>query len=92
LRDISQLTGTAITVLLFLSPIFYPASALPQPYRSLLYLNPLTSVIEQTRLVLIAGELPNMFELGVACLIGVGVAALGFVWFQRSRRAFADVL
>jgi lipopolysaccharide transport system permease protein len=92
LRDISQLTGTAITVLLFLSPIFYPASALPQPYRSVLYLNPLTSVIEQTRLVLIAGELPNMLELAVACLVGMGVAALGFVWFQRSRRAFADVL
>jgi lipopolysaccharide transport system permease protein len=92
LRDISQLTGTAITVLLFLSPIFYPASALPQPYRTILYLNPLTSVIEQTRVILIAGELPSVLYIVAASLAGAGVAVLGFVWFQRSRRAFADVL
>jgi lipopolysaccharide transport system permease protein len=92
LRDINQLTGTMITILLFLSPIFYPASTLEQPYRSFLYANPLTIVIEQTRQVVIAGQLPSLLPLAVTYLAGAGVAALGFAWFQRSRRAFADVL
>lgn len=55
LRDVSQLTGIITTAMLFLSPIFYPASALPEAYRNLLYLNPLTPVIEQARAVLYFG-------------------------------------
>ena len=49
MRDISQIIGIVTTVLLFLSPIFYPLSALPQKYHTLFVLNPLTPVIEQAR-------------------------------------------
>ncbi len=52
LRDVSQLIGVVTMSLMFLSPIFYPVTALPQTYRYLLYLNPLTTVIEQARAVL----------------------------------------
>ncbi|WP_242475454.1 ABC transporter permease [Thiohalocapsa halophila] len=92
LRDIGQMTGTVTTMLLFLSPIFYPATALPEPYRTVLYLNPLTFVIEQTRAVLIAGQAPDWPAQMVALAVGALVAALGFAWFEKSRRGFADVL
>ncbi len=92
LRDIGQITGTVTTILLFLSPIFYPATSLPEPYRAVLYANPLTFIIEQTRLVLIAGTSPDWAGLGVAMAIGAVVAMLGFAWFEKSRRGFADVL
>src|SRR5574338_1732515 len=52
LRDVSQVIGVITTVLMFLSPVFYPANALPAEYRHMLYLNPLTPVIEQARGVL----------------------------------------
>jgi len=92
LRDIGQITGTVTTVLLFLSPIFYPATALPEPFRTILYFNPLTFIIEQTRVVLIAGDAPNWFAQALALALGSTIAALGFVWFQKARRGFSDVL
>lgn len=92
LRDIGQITGVITTVLLFMSPVFYPASRLPEPYRTLLFLNPLTFVIEQMRDVLMWGELPNFTGLLIAFFVGSLVAWLGFVWFQKTRRGFADVI
>lgn len=92
LRDVSQLIGVMITVLMFLSPIFYPATALPEDYRHLLYLNPLTPVIEQTRDVLFWGKSPDFTMLGIYWVASVLIAWLGFAWFQKTRKGFADVL
>lgn len=91
-RDIGQVTSIFTTVLLFLSPIFYPVSALPEEYRGLLQFNPLTLIIEESRKVLIFGSLPDWPSLGVALLAGLAIAAAGFWWFQKTRKGFADVL
>ena len=92
LRDISQFIGLLVMVLMFMSPIFYPASALPEGYRFILYLNPLTPVIEEMRAVLYFGDAPDFAMLAVYWLATVLLAWLGFVWFQNTRNGFADVL
>lgn len=92
LRDVSQFVGLLTTVLMFLSPIFYPASALPEEYRHLLLLNPLTPAIEQARDVLFWGKVPDMSMLTVYLLVAALIAWLGFAWFQKTRKGFADVL
>jgi lipopolysaccharide transport system permease protein len=92
LRDVSQFIGIVTTMLMFLSPIFYPASALPEMYRPLLVLNPLSPVIEQTREVLFLGKIPDFNILAVYLLGATLVAWLGFAWFQKTRKGFADVL
>ena len=92
LRDVSQLIGIITTGLMFLSPIFYPATALPEAYRHWLYLNPLTPVIEQTRDALFWGKGPDLMLLGLYWLTATAVAWLGFAWFQKTREGFADVL
>ena len=69
LRDVSQFIGLLTTALMFLSPIFYPATALPEDYRRILYLNPLTTVVEQTRDVLFWGKTPDLFMLGIYCVV-----------------------
>ena len=92
LRDISQVTGAFTTVLMFLSPVFYPVSNLPEKYQVFLYANPLTFIIEQARDVLLWGKLPNWQGLGIAVSVSLLVAWLGFAWFQKTRRGFADVL
>jgi lipopolysaccharide transport system permease protein len=92
LRDVSQFVGVATTVLMFLSPIFYPVTALPEEYRHYLYLNPLTPVIEMTRDALYWGTAPTFETLLFYWLSALGVAALGFAWFQKTRKGFADVL
>lgn len=92
LRDISQVTTILVTVTMFLSPIFYPISALPDNFRPLLFLNPLTPTLEQFRGILMGGQVPE-FKLWIACLAASALVAwLGFAWFQKVRRGFADVL
>lgn len=92
LRDVSQFISIVTTVFMFLSPIFYPASAIPEKYRHLLLLNPLFPVIEQTRDVLFWGKVPDITTLLIYLLGAALVAWLGFAWFQKTRKGFADVL
>jgi lipopolysaccharide transport system permease protein len=92
LRDIAQVIGVVTTTLLFLSPIFYPLSALPEDYRLPLQLNPVALAIEQTRNVLIFGMPPQWGVFALYLAATALVALLGFAWFQKTRRGFADVL
>jgi lipopolysaccharide transport system permease protein len=92
LRDVAQVVGVATTLLLFLSPIFYPVSMLPESFQKVLLLNPLALIIEQTRGVLIFGKMPH-WGMYFASLAGsIVVAWLGYAWFQKTRKGFADVL
>ena len=92
IRDIGQGIGIVVMAMMFLSPIFYPASAFPESYRIFFYLNPLTFIIEQSREVLLWGNMPNWVGLGIYFIVSLFVAWLGFAWFQKTRRGFADVL
>jgi len=91
-RDIGQTTAVITSVLLFLSPVFFPSSNLPQKYKVLMWISPLTFIIEQGRNVLIWGALPDWSGWTIYCVVSVLVAWLGFWWFQRTRRGFADVV
>jgi lipopolysaccharide transport system permease protein len=57
-----------------------------------LMINPLTFIIEQAREVIIWGNLPNWSGLGIYTAVASLVAWLGFIWFQKTRKGFADVL
>jgi lipopolysaccharide transport system permease protein len=92
LRDIGQMTAIITTVALFLSPVFYPVTALPEKYRPLFMMNPLTFIIEQAREVMLWGRLPNWSGLALYLLSSLVVAWIGFWTFQKMRRGFADVL
>jgi lipopolysaccharide transport system permease protein len=91
-RDVAQTTGIVTTVMLFMSPIVYPASALPEHLRPLLNFNPLTFPVEQAREVMVWGQLPDLAGLGIYTVGAIVVAFLGLAWFQRTRNGFADVL
>ena len=92
IRDIGQTIGIITTVMLFMSPIFFPLSAMPEKYHPYILANPLTFIIEQSREVLIFGRLPNWSGLGIYMLIASAVAWFGYMWFQKTRKGFADVL
>ena len=92
LRDVSQLIGLLTTALMFLSPILYPVDAFPETYRYILYLNPLTVIVEQFREVLFWGRSPDFYVLGIYSVFAFSVAYLGFKAFQNMREGFSDVL
>jgi lipopolysaccharide transport system permease protein len=92
LRDMGQTIGIITTVLMFLSPVFYPVTAVPERFRPFIMAQPLTFIIEQAREVLIWGHLPNWTGLGIYTLIATLIAWAGYAWFQKTRKGFADVL
>jgi len=92
LRDVSQTIGLITTVLMFLSPVFYPVTAVPERFRPFIMANPLTFIIEQAREVFIWGHLPNWIGLGAYTLLATIVAWAGYYLFQKTRKGFADVL
>ncbi|MCL6443696.1 MAG: ABC transporter permease [Alicyclobacillus sp.] len=91
-RDIGQFMAVFIQALVFLSPIFYPVTAIPKGFRFLIYLNPISYVAEDMRQIMVWGHMPNWQWLCVGTLVGTCVAALGYMWFQRTKGGFADVL
>lgn len=93
LRDLRQaVSGVLLPVLFFMTPIFYPPSRVPESFRWIVSINPLASIIEQARRTLLQGQLPDWTALGVSTLIGFVAMQLGFAFFMKSRRSFADVL
>jgi len=92
IRDLGQAVVLLTTATMFLSPVFYPVSALPANFQTLLHYNPLTFVIEQSRAVIIFGEFPDWSGLMGYAFASLLVAWCGFYCFQRVRQGFSDVL
>lgn len=92
LRDLSQVMGVAVSMLMFLSAVFYPLSSLPPRWQPLLGLNPLVRVIEETRRVMVQGQAPSMVYVVGGSLLTLLLAEISYRQFNRARRGFADVL
>ena len=92
LRDVSQVTGMFTTVMLFISAVFFPITALPERYQIWLHFNPLAVIIEQSRSILIFGQLPSLAAWSATMVLGLLMTWAGFAWFQKTRKGFADVL
>lgn len=92
LRDLNHATALLTSALLFLSPIFYPASRVPETFRGWFALNPLAPPLEGARRSLFEGQLPAWEPLAVATAVSFGVAWAGHTWFMRSKEHFVDVL
>jgi lipopolysaccharide transport system permease protein len=92
LRDIGTLLTFALSMAMMLAPIFYPMSAVPEAYRTMFYLNPITIPLEATRSLLFEGVLPNLTGWAVELILSFIAAWLGYSFFVRTRHGFADVI
>jgi len=92
LRDLGQVIGVFVTMLMFLSAVFYPLSALPPALQPWMALNPLVIVIEQSRRVLVEGVIPSQTYVFLGSLMMLMVCELSYRLFRKASRGFADVL
>lgn len=92
LRDISHIVGIVTSLLLFLSPIFYPISAIPESFRIFILLNPISGIIQTFRDVVLWGNIPSLELVLGYYLVSVSVACAGYTWFARTKKGFADVI
>ena len=91
IKDMSQIVPPFVQMLLFLSPVLYPASAVPAALRPFYEYNPLGAVIEACRAAAV-GQAINWGYWGIALALGIVAALLGYAFFRHSREEFADVL
>lgn len=91
-RDMQYIVGVFLQILFFLTPIFYPISAIPEKYRWILEGNPMSFIIEYCRNVLIFGKMPVWGNYGLALLLSLLALQFGFFWFHKTKKGFADVL
>lgn len=92
IRDVGQIVGVTIPALMFLSPIFYPIASIPENLQFLYYFNPISYVVEDTRRILIYGVTPHWEWLFFETLVGLLIMYLGYKWFEKTRKGFADVI
>lgn len=91
-RDLGQVLGVVLTLGIFLTPIFYPPSAVPQGIRVFLAVNPVHVMVEAYRSVILRGEFPALGGVALLALIGMAAFLVGYRLFVRAQPAFADVL
>lgn len=91
-RDIGNLIGIVMMALFFTAPVFYSAKMVPEEYRFIPLLNPLTPVIDNVRNLLLFNAGPDLPALALSWLTGIIVFQAGYLVFAGTRRRFADVL
>lgn len=92
IRDVAQVVPLLTTVMLFMAPVFYPLSSVPEPFRTICRFNPITLPIEQLRGMMFEGTPPDVWAICLATAVACVVAWLGYTWFRLTKRGFADVL
>lgn len=92
IRDVGYTITLIVQVLFFLTPIFYSIAFVPEPFRSIINLNPLTAILDNIRRTVLWSELPNWRSLTFAIISSLVVLVLGYAWFMKTKKAFADVI
>jgi lipopolysaccharide transport system permease protein len=92
IRDMPQFNQLFFSTWMYLTPILYPESQIPPKYQWLIQFNPMAPLVRSYRRVLLEGKAPDWHGLGVTMLFALICFGLGYWWFERTKKAFADVL
>jgi lipopolysaccharide transport system permease protein len=91
-RDTSQALGLVLMAWMYLSPIIYPEHVVPARFRPVLELNPFTPLVRSYRRALLEGAPPDWEGLAYTTALALALFLLGYWWFARTRKNFADVI
>jgi lipopolysaccharide transport system permease protein len=91
-RDTAQVLGLVLMAWLYLTPIIYPEQIVPARFRPALELNPLTPLVRSYRRVMLEGAPPDWAGLAYTTAVALAAFLLGYWWFARTRKNFADVI
>jgi lipopolysaccharide transport system permease protein len=91
-RDVGHVVTAFLPIIMFISPVFFPLSAVPEPAATLLMINPLTFPLEQMRMALFGNGFHAWVGFALYGIVAILVASLGYRFFLKVRPGFADVL
>ncbi|GIP35121.1 ABC transporter permease [Paenibacillus sp. J2TS4] len=92
IRDIAYTVVVATNILFYVTPIFYPINAVPDFFKTFMFFNPMTTIVDNFRRVIIWGKLPDWSSYFIILLVSYIIMIFGYLWFNRTRKGFADVL
>jgi len=92
MRDLAHIIGIVLQVLIFLTPVFFSIEMVPEHVRFFFHLNPLTTIIQSARAILLLGQWPDWYRLSLVTGFSFVFFQLGYFWFIKTKRGFADVL
>lgn len=92
LPDIGPLIGNALVLLLFMSGIFFSGSEIPEAYQAYFYMNPMATIVESYRDVLLYASWPNWTRLMWASSLSLIVIALVMLFLKRNDRLYPKIL
>jgi lipopolysaccharide transport system permease protein len=79
-------------LLLFVSPIIYPTSIIPEKYQVLASLNPLCGLINSFRSVILPSRQLDWQQLSISLVVTLLLLPIGFIYFRKTERNFADII
>lgn len=91
-RDITTMTGMVLNLVFFLTPIVYPANAIPEKLRVLFNINPFYFIVEMSRSVLVRGKMPDAFTILYPSIFALVIFLAGYYIFNKTKEAFKDIL
>ena len=92
IKDIGQIVGSVVSIMMFLSPVFYPTEMIPQGIKWIADINPLAYIIGETRKILFDGEIPNIGKLTVFIVISFVTSEISLGILKRKQKGLGDVL
>src|SRR5688572_13870657 len=92
LRDIAQGVTLLLMAWMYLTPIIYPESIVPDRFRTLINLNPFTPLVRSYRRIFLEGVAPEWRGLAYFTVVSLVIFLFGYWWFARTRKSFADVI
>jgi len=92
LRDISQGVALLLMAWMYLTPIIYPESMVPDRFRTFINSNPFTPLVRSYRHIFLDGMTPDWRGLAYFSAFALVIFIFGYWWFARTRKSFADVV
>lgn len=92
IRDVPQLVSVFLQVLFYLCPVIYPENIVPERFRFIFVLNPIASLIEAYRNVIVYNRPPDLMTLVYPAALAIGLLVCGYRLFKANEDTFADMV
>jgi lipopolysaccharide transport system permease protein len=91
-RDIKYIIPLVVQLWMYLSPVIYPVSVVPERLKTIYMLNPMAAIIDGYRKIILQGAAPNLLYMGVASIVIITIFLAGYKFFKKIEMSFADVI
>ena len=91
-RDVKHMLPFIVQIWLFITPVIYPTSIVPERFRVLIALNPTCGIIEAFRACLLPTRQMDWHLLGISVVVTLCVFSVGIIYFMKTEKNFADII